>query len=283
MGIVYRRRPFMNLITSRGCPFRCTFCSSTNFWKVKYRKRSPENVLAEMEHLYRDLGVREFKFFDDNMTTDPERAKAIFRGMIDRQLKVKWNTPNGIHAMTLDEEMLDLIKASGGYELTLAVESGDEKVLREIINKPTSLEKVEETARLMRKRGLGSFGFFIIGFPGETKAQIQNTLDFSRRLDLDRADFFIFNPLPGTPLFDECLKRKYIEPTAMTEDVDYFEPRFDTEAWTREEITRIRKRWFWRYNLGLLLRHPLRFFRRYWVFLTRPRLTLEVFRRMLRG
>jgi anaerobic magnesium-protoporphyrin IX monomethyl ester cyclase len=283
MGIVYKRRPFMNLITSRGCPFRCTFCSSTNFWGTCYRKRSAENVLAEMEHLYRDLGIREFKFFDDNLTADMKRAKAIFRGMIERGIDVTWNTPNGIHVVSLDDELLGLMKKSGGYELTLAVESGDQDVLKNIIKKPTRLDQVEDAARRIRQKGIGSLGFFIIGFPGETKEQIRRTLDFSRRLDLDRISCFIFNPLPGTPLFDESVAKGYIKPGDMTEDVDYFEARFDTPEWTRDELQGLRRGWFWRYNLGQVLRHPLRFLSRYSLFLTRPGLVLEIIKRRLRA
>ncbi len=283
MGLVYKRRPFMNLITSRGCPYRCTFCSSTRFWGNRYRKRSPGNVLREMERLYNDMGIREFKFFDDNLTVDMDRAKTIFRGMIELGIDVTWNTPNGIHVVSLDEEMLELMKRSGGYELTLAVESGDQEVLRDIIKKPTRLDQVEEAAKRIRKKGFGSYGFFIIGFPGETREQIKHTLDFSRRLDLDRISTFIFNPLPGTPLFDECLEKGYVGLDDVAEEVDYFEARFDTPEWKRQELHRLRSRWFWRYNLGLLLRHPIRFFSRYSVFLSRPGLVCEIMKRRLRA
>jgi magnesium-protoporphyrin IX monomethyl ester (oxidative) cyclase len=283
MGIVYKRRPIMNLITSRGCPYHCTFCSSTKFWGACYRKRSAENVLAEMEHLYKDLGIREFKFFDDNLTSDMKRAKAIFQGMIERGINVTWNTPNGIHVVSLDDELLELMKKSGAYELTLAVESGDQDVLKNIIKKPTRLEQVQDAARRIRQKGIGSYGFFIIGFPGESKEQIRRTLDFSRRLDLDRISCFIFNPLPGTPLFEECVAKGYVKPGDMTEDVDYFEARFDTPEWTRDELQKLRRGWFWKYNLGQLLRHPLRFLSRYFVFMLRPGIVIEIIRRRLRS
>jgi anaerobic magnesium-protoporphyrin IX monomethyl ester cyclase len=281
MGIVYQRRPFMNLITSRGCPFRCTFCSSAVFWGHCHRKRSVENVLAEMQHLQRDLGIKEFKFFDDNLTTDMPRAKALFQGMIDRHIDVTWNTPNGIHVVSLDDELLTLMKKSGCFELTLAVESGDEDVLRRIIKKPTRLDHVRDAAVRIRRHGLGSYGFFIIGFPGETKTQIQRTLDLSRSLDLDRISCFIFNPLPGTPLFEQCVERGYVKLSELTEDVDYFEASFDTPEWTRRELERLRRRWFWRYNLSLLVRHPARFLSRYRVFLARPGILWEVIKRRM--
>ncbi len=282
MGTVFRHKPYMNLITSRGCPFHCTFCSSTNFWGNNYRTRSPENVLAEMETLYRDMGVREFKFFDDNLTTNRKRAMAIFQGMIDRGLKVTWNTPNGIHVVTLDEELLDLMKRSGCFELTLAVESGNADVLRDIIRKPTKLHHVEEASALIKKKGIATNGFFIIGFPGETKDQIRNTLDFSLKIDLDRMSFFIYNPLPGTQLFDVCVEKGYITPDQMAEDADYFEGRFDTPEWTRSELHKLRRNWFWKYNAGLLFRSPARFFKNYLPLVARPRQTWEIVKRVAR-
>jgi anaerobic magnesium-protoporphyrin IX monomethyl ester cyclase len=282
MGIVYRQRPFMSLITSRGCPYRCTFCSSTNFWGNRYRVRSPGNVLSEMELLVRDFGIKEFKFFDDNLTSNKARAKEIFRGMIERGFDVTWNTPNGIHVISLDDDMLDLMKQSGCYELTLAVESGDPYVLKNIIKKPTDLSQVEDAAERIRRKGIGSYGFFIIGFPGETKDQIRNTLDFASRLKLNRISTFIANPLPGTELYEMALSKGYISGGYSFDDIDYFEGRFDTEEWNRDELHRLRRNWFWRYNLGLLFRRPWRFFSIYKTMITRPRLLFEILVRRIR-
>jgi phosphonoacetaldehyde methylase len=283
MGTVYRKKPFMNLITSRGCPYFCTFCSSTNFWGNCYRKRSPENVLAEMEELYNKYGVREFKFFDDNITSDRKRAEAIFQGMIDRGIDVKWNTPNGIHVVTLDEELLTLMKKSGCYEITMAVESGDKDVLRKIIRKPTKLERVLEVSKLTRKLGITTNSFFIIGFPGETMEQINRTLEFSKTLDLDRMSFFIFQPLPGTRLFDVCVEKGYIDPAIDRENLDYYEGHFDTPEWTGQQLHDIRKNWVWRYNASLIFRHPIRFFKNYLILVTRPKYTLEILSRVIRN
>jgi len=282
MGIVFRRRPFMNLITSRGCPYRCSFCSSTNFWGNKYRIRSPGNVLDEMEELVKKFGIREFKFLDDNLTANLGRAREIFRGMIERGLDVSWNTPNGVHVANLDEDTLELMAASGCYELTLAVESGDPLVLKELIHKPTDLEQVRKAARLIRQKGLGTHGFFIIGFPGETKQQIKNTLDFARSLDLDRISCFIANPLPGTELLQVCREKGYVNKDYCFDDIDYFEGRFDTGDWTNREVHEMRRKWFWKYNLSLLFRHPRRFFARYVPLLTNPALVWEILKRRVR-
>jgi len=282
MGIVFKRRPFMNMITSRGCPYRCTFCSSTNFWGNKYRTRSPENVLLEMEELVKKYGVREFKFFDDNLSANTKRAKEIFQGMIDRKLDVTWNTPNGVHVANIDEEMLDLMKQSGCYELTLAVESGDPDVLRDIIHKPTDLDQVKAAARLMRRKGIGTYGFFIIGFPGETRQQVQNTLKFASDLDIDRISCFIANPLPGTEILRVCREKGYIEKDYKFDQIDYFECSLNTPEWTRREIFQMRRKWFWKHNLSQMARHPGRFVARYLPIMTRPRMLMEVLKRAVR-
>ena len=285
MGIVNRRSPWVNMITSRGCPSRCAFCSSANFWGYCYRTRSPERVLDEMEELVKRWGVREIKFFDDNLAVHLGRAKAIFKGMIERGINVTWNTPNGIAIQNLDYEAIDLMKRSGCYELTLAVESGDAEVLKNIIHKPFDLDKAVEVARLLRSMKLGTYGFFIIGFPGETKEQIRNTIKFARKLDLDRTSVFVANPLPGTEIFEVARKKGYIKDDFPFEEADYFNARFNTPEWDGKWVEQTRKRFFWTYNLSLLARDPIRFAKIYWpVLRAKPLSTIKlVVSRMLAG
>jgi len=277
MGIVSRQSPWINMVTSRGCPARCAFCSSSHFWGYCYRTRAPEAVLDEMEELVSRFGMREIKFFDDNLAAHLDRAKAIFQGMIERGIDVSWNTPNGIGIHNLDYEILDLMKRSGCYELTLAVESGDPYVLKNIIHKPFNLDKALEVSRILRRMKLGTYGFFIIGFPGETKEQILNTIKFARKLNLDRISVFVANPLPGTEVFNIAGERGYIGEDFPFEEADYFSARFDTPEWTGEWVEKTRKRFFWSYNLSLLVRDPIRFFRVYWPVMThRPVSTVKL-------
>jgi magnesium-protoporphyrin IX monomethyl ester (oxidative) cyclase len=197
------------VVTSRGCPCSCTFCSSTNLWG-SYRARSADSVLKELDWLVERFGVREIKFQDDNLTIDRKRAKALFQGMIERPYYLHWNTPNGIAVWTLDEELLGLMKRSGCFEITMAIESGNQEVLSKLINKPLKLDKIREVNRLARKAGIARGAYFIVGLPGETKAQIMDTVNFERELKLDFNGIFIYNPLPGSALFNECLERGFI-------------------------------------------------------------------------
>lgn len=285
MGIISRNSPWANIITSRGCPARCAFCSSTHFWGYRYRTRSPGNVLDEIESLVDDYGVKEIKFFDDNLAAHLGRAKAIFGGMMERGIKVSWNTPNGIGIHNLDYEIIELMKKSGAYELTLAVESGDPDVLRDIIHKPFDLDRAVEVARTLRRMKLGTYGFFIIGFPGETADQIRRTIKFAWKLNLDRISVFVANPLPGTEIFQTALDKGYIDKDFPFEEADYFNSRFDTPEWSGKWVARMRRRLFWSYNLSLIVRDPVRFFRAYRSVLTQHPLSIIrlVLSRLLAG
>ncbi len=260
MGLISRQSPSMSLITSRGCPYECTFCSSSVYWGRKYRMRTVENVLDEMEKL-KALGIRELKFFDDNLTLDRERTKKIFQGMINRKFDFTWNTPNGIAAQTLDQELVELMKESGCYEITLAIESGDQNTLRDIIKKPIDLNKTMQTARMISSLGINTYGFFIIGFPQETKQSIYNTLRFMEKIRLDRVSLFLANPLPGTELYRQCVEKGYLSgnPTFL----DYFKSSFKTENFDQRFLEDLRRKWYWKYNLKLILRNPFKFFKIY--------------------
>ncbi|UCD84424.1 MAG: cobalamin-dependent protein [Deltaproteobacteria bacterium] len=128
MNVFSKSNHWAPIITSRGCTAKCTFCSSANFWGNQYRVRSAKNVLDEIELLVKEYNIKEIQFCDDNLILNKERAMDIFQGIIDRKIKIFWNTPNGIALWKLDEELLQLMKASGCYELTLAIESGDQEV-----------------------------------------------------------------------------------------------------------------------------------------------------------
>lgn len=275
MGLVNKRTPAVNMITSRGCVFGCSFCSSCNFWGKRYRVRSADNVLEEMSFLKQTWGIRELKFFDDNLTLDGERAKRIFQGMVNKKLDFTWNTPNGIDVGTLDEEMLKLMKKSGCYELTLAIESGDAQVQEKIINKPCDLDKALRMARCIKKLGIDTYGFFIIGFPGETKTQIRNTLNFINKIRLDRISLFIANPLPGTKIYELCKQKGYLNFNPVNTALDYFYSRFETENFDSRFLKRVRRNWYWTYNLKLILRNPFKFFKKYSIFLFKRPLFLS--------
>lgn len=264
MQAVSRSRRNLSLATSRGCPYRCRFCSSTIHWGSRLRVRSLERVLEEIAFLKDHYRIGELKFEDDNLTFNEQRAKSLFRGMIERGLQLPWNTPNGIAVRHLDDEMLSLMKESGCYELTLAVESGDPDTLKRIIHKPLDLDEARAAAKRIKAHGIETAGYFIIGFPGETRAQVENTLRFALELRLDRIYIFMFTPLPGTPLAEEAVKQGLVrEGFDFEKENNYFLPSVRLPDLSAAELVRLQRRAFWKSNLRLLFTRPDRFARKY--------------------
>ncbi len=251
------------VITSRGCTASCLFCASRNFWENSFRKRSAANVLNEIEDLVKNFGVKEIQFIDDNLTLDPTRARMIFQGIIDRKLDIQWCAPNGIAVWTLNDGLLELMRASGCYELIVAFESGSQRVIDEIIKKPLKIEQAQRMVKKMKQLGMLVNSFFIVGFPGETLAEIRQTIRFARRMDFDGADFFIANPTPGSELFDVLKERGNISDDFEFDQVEYHLPNFDGNDWTRQQLQKLVRFEFSLYLVRVLVRHPLRFFRKY--------------------
>jgi magnesium-protoporphyrin IX monomethyl ester (oxidative) cyclase len=221
-------------------------------------------VLAELEHLKTVHGIKEVKFEDDNFTLDTKRAKAICRGMIERKLNLSWNIPNGVMVKTMaDRELVRLMKHSGCYEVSLAFESGDQWVLDNIVNKPVDLEAAREIVRNLKKEGIDTHAFFIIGFPGEKLAQIKNTFAYAHSLKLDKMIVFFFNPLPGTSLYKECLKRGLIRDADQCEGNNYAISGISDQDWTPEILGKMYRREEWRFLFGFIFRSPGKIFGNY--------------------
>ncbi len=201
------------LITSRGCPFSCVFCSIHLHMGKKFRANSAEYALRHLDVLVKRHGVQHIHFEDDNLTLDRPRFAALLDGMIERDYGITWDTPNGVRADTLDRELLVKAKRSGLRLLTIAVESGSQRVLDEVIQKRLSLSRVIQVAEECRDLDIPLRAFFVIGFPGERIAEMEETLAFGLRLKKDyRVDwsFLVATPLIGTKLHDICAENKYL-------------------------------------------------------------------------
>lgn len=197
-----RRPPYMPILTSRGCPGNCIFCSIHVSFGYNWRSRSYLNVVDEIETLVKERGIREIHFEDDNLTFDRKRMLDICNEIISRKIDIAWTTPNGVHISNLDEELLCKMKESGCYRLFLGIESGNSNVLRNIIKKKNvSLDEVRLKVRFMRKLKIETVGFFVIGLPHETKKEIRDTINFACSLGLDDVLFSIATPYPGTDLW----------------------------------------------------------------------------------
>lgn len=199
------RIPKTTLTTSRGCPENCVFCASRCTWGRTWVGRSAQSVVDEIEQLVRDYGVREVDFLDDSMSVSRSRLQAMCELMIERKLDVKWTTPNGIAIWSLDEEILKLMKRAGCYRLTFGIESGNPETLA-FIRKRYTYEHARKIITYANKIGLWTVGTLIIGFPYETREQMEDTINFAIDSNLDMAVFYCAAPFPGTDLYDICVR-----------------------------------------------------------------------------
>lgn len=189
------------LVTSRGCPYQCVYCSKPitgNTW----RARSPEDVVAEWRYLVEEMGATEIGVTDDVWNLKPERAKAICRLLIAEGLnRVPWVPIHGMRADHTDAELFQLMKEAGCKRVGFGVESGNQAVL-DAIKKRQTLDDVRRAFREAKAAGLQTMGFFIFGLPADTEETMEDTIRFALELDPDLANFMIAAPYPGTELWE---------------------------------------------------------------------------------
>lgn len=220
-GMYFKRKPFTTLITSRGCPFHCSFCAKTVLTGDTWRSRSPESVLDEIELLTTRYGIREIHFEDDNMALKEDRLVAICRGLIDRKLNITWKCPHGIFAAHLAPETFKLMARCGCYSLSFGVESGSDEILA-AAGKAADTAATRRAIEAASAAGIDSVGFFIFGLEGETPQTIRQTIDFAKSLPLDAAQFNLCVPFIGTPIRETYLRLGYIGPDDLASyDVDH--------------------------------------------------------------
>ena len=192
-----RALPFAAIITSRGCPYRCSYCSKPVFGN-KFRGQSSKRVVDEIAYHKRKFGIKEFAFYDDVFTLDKQRAYAIADEIIERGLKIDWTCETRVNLV--DKELLRYLKQAGCYSIAYGIESGSQEIVN-TLNKDITLEQAEEAVSLSREVGLQTIGYFMIGSPGESPETIRQTIQFAKNLKLDFAQFSITIPLPGAKLY----------------------------------------------------------------------------------
>lgn len=209
------RRPKTSMITSRGCPENCVFCAIRCTWGRKWVGRSPLNIVGEIESLVSEYGVREIDFLDDSLSVSRARLEELCKLIIERGLDIKWTTPNGIAIWSLDEKLLLLMKKAGCYRLTFGLESGDPETIK-FIRKRYTNDQAMRLIRYSNRIGLWTIGTFILGFPYETREQMQNTIEFAMKCGVDLAVFYCATPFPGTDLYQVCLDEGIEVPRASS-------------------------------------------------------------------
>jgi len=223
----------ISVITSRGCPNNCCFCSVHlslgHFW----RPNSVEYVLNHLQLLTTKYGVKNVDFEDDNLTFNPKRFEAILDGMKERGINITWRTPNGVRVDTLNRRLLRKMRESGLKRLVIGVESGSQRVIDNVIDKKIKLKDVVRISKIAKEEKISLSAFFIIGLPGETKSDINKTLNFALMLNkkygvvpqLTKADARV-----GTRMTEACMKNNYLK-----------NGRISTEEFTAEDIDALYK------------------------------------------
>ena len=188
----------MPIITSRGCPYRCIFCSKSVFGK-KYRANSPSYVVDEILFLKQKFGIEEIKFYDDSFTLDRKRIFEICRLLKKEKIDIEWTCETRVNLV--DSDLLSVMKDAGCYMIEYGVESGVQEILCNL-KKDITLKETVEAFDSTHKLGIETVAYFMLGAPEETVGTISKTIEFAKKLDPDFAQFSILTPLPGTELFD---------------------------------------------------------------------------------
>jgi anaerobic magnesium-protoporphyrin IX monomethyl ester cyclase len=232
-------KPWTTVVTSRGCPYNCIFCTVHTVMGKKWRARSPENVVNELEQLVNIYNIKQVDFHDDNMTLDKKRMENLCDLIVKRGLDIEWFTPNGVRADTLDENLLTKMKKSGCKKIRLAPESGVQHVVNQIIKKNLDLKEVEKAVVLSKKIGIKVGCFFVIGLVGETKENIKESINFAyklRQLGADVFHFSIATPLYGTELYEQAKRGGFLRDNFSDEALAAAEPLIETPEFTAEDL-----------------------------------------------
>jgi len=204
--------PMVQIFTGRGCPYQCTFCSwPQTFMGRKYRVRSVENILDELEWIEENMDVKEVFFEDDTFTINKRRVLEFCKGYRERGLEISWSCNARVD--TLDLETMREMKRANCRFLIVGFESADDGILRNI-KKGFTVEEARAFAKNVRKAGLLLHADFIIGLPGETKETIEKTRRFIKEIKPDQLQVSVVAPFPGTELYEWCKKNGYL----VTED-----------------------------------------------------------------
>ncbi len=236
----YSKLPFINIMTSRGCPYYCTFCLWPNsMYGHKQRFRSIDNVIDELKYVIKRYGVKEINVDDGTFTTNRKRVLEFCQKLRSNNMRLLW-TCNG-RVDNVDDELLKEMKASGCKLIRFGVESASPEVLRKI-RKGIVIEQVEKAMKLTKKNGIQALGGFMFGFPWDSRETIESTIELAKRLSPDMVQFSIPMPYPGTILYEEAKERGLISAKQWTEWDMTSGPVTQTVDMTREELIPILSR-----------------------------------------
>jgi len=250
-----RRVPYAVIITSRGCPSRCTFCDRKIFGE-RFRKRSVPNIFKEIEAVISNYGVREIRFFDDTFTQDKKRVYEICDGFERRKLKIPWTCLT--KSACVDGPLLKRMKKAGCWQVLYGFESGDNRMLK-LLKKGNTVKVNKKAVCLTKEAGLEVRGDFIVGTPGETWESLEKTVRFAIDMKLDYAHFNKFIPFPGTELYEKLTEQSYVFDFSKSTILDHNQIPYINPGMDRDEFSRFLNKANRRFYLrpGYILRRLL--------------------------
>ncbi len=253
----YKRIPVANIITSRGCPNKCTFCDK-NIFGDTFRPRSTDSIVAEIKHLVRNFGVREIAFVDDTFTVDKKRVYELFSKVEDNGLSFPWTCM--AHINSVDYELLKFMRQNGCWHISFGIESASPEILK-LIRKKISLEQTNRVISWCSELGIKTKGFFMVGHPGETLETMQLTMRYALQLPLDDVVVTVNTPIPGSPQYKEVKKFGRLDESDWSL-FSYWRPVFVPFGLSEQQLLDAHRQFYrrfylrphiiWRYCLELL-------------------------------
>ena len=245
--------PYTRLMTSRGCPVGCTFCEVEVISGGPFRYQSPKKVLQELRLFKSQHGIKAFMLDDDNFFVNRKRVKVILKAMLEEKIDLEWKA-HAVPVFHLDDEIVELMAKTGCRSVALAIESGSERVLKDVIRKPVKLDHVRHVCKKIKDVGMDLVANFIIGFPTETWDEIRQTFKFAEELEIDYSKFFIATPLEGTILHDMVMENNLMaahsDTSGQMKDLNWSTSKILSDEWTMDDLTVLRGYEWERINFG---------------------------------
>ncbi len=243
--------PYMRISVTRGCPFGCSFCQVETINGHKIRTRAPADIVDQLIE-YRDRhGIRSFLFEDDNIIGKRKFFAEMLREMIRKELNVPFII-GAFAIFLLNDEILDLMVRAGCKSVNVAIETGSDRVMKEIVGKPMDLSIVPDKIRQIQDKGLSCLANFIIGFPGESWAEIRETISYAETCGADYVKFFAAVPLKNTRMWDMALEQNAFSGDPTGVKVEWRYSQIKSKEWTSRDITILRAYEWDRINFSTL-------------------------------
>jgi anaerobic magnesium-protoporphyrin IX monomethyl ester cyclase len=236
---IRHEKEYAPIVTSRGCPAKCTFCSANKMFGYKFRTRSAQNVLDELWFLKKTYGIKEIMFEDDNVTASRKHCTELFQKMIDQKIDLRWDTPNGVGMWTLTDDIIDLMKEAGCVKINFPIESGDQEILKNVIKKPLDLKRTKNLFKRCQDIGLDYGTFLVVGMPGEKIEDIWTSFKFCAEVGSYSPHVSVATPYPGTELYEQCKENDYFSRDYALDGLFISSFMLKTPDWSEADLRKV--------------------------------------------